>query len=84
MTPEQIEKFFTQLDNRDTPVKISFRTRNAVTGVFVLTPDFQELKTKNFWRIVSVADLKKWKQSNDYSVCRMFNGVEFTKLQAVA
>ncbi|HEX7692281.1 MAG TPA: short-chain dehydrogenase [Sediminibacterium sp.] len=80
MTTEQIEKFFSQHRSADTPVRIFFKTRNSVTGVFVDTPDYEELKVKNFWRIVSETDLGRWKEYRDYTLCRMFNGSEFTKL----
>jgi hypothetical protein len=83
MTPEQIEKFFSQNNTNDTPVRISFRSRNTVTGIFVQTPDAAELKVKNFWRIVSEVNLERWKKSNDFSLCRMFHGSEFTKLTVV-
>lgn len=80
MTTEQIEKFFSSNNKPGAPVKISFKTRNMVTGIFIQTPDFDELKAKNFWRIVSEANFEQWKRSKDYSLCRMFNGSEFTKL----
>lgn len=80
MTPEQIEKFLSSNDTKDTPVHISFKARNNVIGIFINTPDFDELKSKNFWRIVSEADLERWKRSKDFSLCRMFSGSEFTKL----
>jgi hypothetical protein len=80
MTPEQIEKFFTQNDLTDVPVRISFRSRNTVTGIFVNTPDADELKIKNFWRIVSEVNIDRWNKYKDYSLCRMFHGSEFTKL----
>ena len=80
MTAEQIEKFFSSNVKSNSLVRISFKTRNAVVGIFVQTPDFDELKAKNFWRIVSEANYEQWKQSKDYSLVRMFNGAEFTKL----
>jgi len=80
MTTEQIEKFFSTNNQPEAPVKISFKTRNNVTGIFIQTPDFDELKSKNFWRIVSEANFEQWKKSRDYSLVRMFNGSEFTKL----
>jgi hypothetical protein len=80
MTTEQIEKFFSLNNQAEVPVKISFKTRNNVTGIFIHTPDFDELKAKNFYRIVSEANFKQWKQTKDFSLCRMFNGAEFTKL----
>ena len=80
MTTEQIDKFFSANNHHEVPVKISFKTRNNVTGIFIKTPDFEELKAKNFYRIVSEANFEQWKKSKDYNLCRMFNGSEFTKL----
>lgn len=80
MTNEQIEKFFSSVVDIDSQIRISFKTRNSIVGIFIQTPDFDELKSKNFWRIVSKANFDQWKKSKDYSLCRMFNGAEFTKL----
>jgi hypothetical protein len=80
MTNEQIEKFFSSNAKLNSLVRISFKTRNSVVGVFIQSPDFEELKSKNFWRIVPEANYEQWKQSKDYNLVRMFNGVEFTKL----
>ena len=80
MTNEQIEKFFSSGINADSQIRISFKSRNSVVGIFVQTPDFNELKSKNFWRIVSKEKFDQWKKSRDYNLCRMFNGAEFTKL----
>lgn len=82
MTTEQIQKFFSS-NSTESPVKISFKTRNTITGIFIQTPDFEELKTKNFWRIVSEANFEQWKKSKDFNLCRMFNGMEFTRLAAI-
>ena len=62
MTTEQIAKFFSVNKNQEVPVRISFKTRNNVIGIFIKTPDFDELKSKNFWRIVSEANFEQWKQ----------------------
>jgi hypothetical protein len=80
MTNEQIEKFFSSDAKFNSLIRISFKTRNAVVGIFIQTPDFNELKSKNFWRIVSEANYEQWKKSKDYNLVRMFNGAEFTKL----
>jgi hypothetical protein len=83
MTNEQIEKFLSGDGKSNNLVRISFKTRNSIQGIFIQTPDFNELKSKNFWRIVSEANFEQWKKSKDYNLCRMFNGAEFTKLAAV-
>ena len=79
MTNEQIEKFFTKA-KLNALIRVSFKTRDAIVGIFIQTPDYNELKSKNFWRIVSEANYEQWKQSNDYNLVRMFNGAEFTRL----
>jgi hypothetical protein len=79
MTNEQIEKFFTKA-KLNSLIRVSFKTRDAIVGIFIQTPDYNELKSKNFWRIVSEANYEQWKQSNDYNLVRMFNGAEFTRL----
>jgi len=79
MTSEQIEKFFSKA-KLNSLIRVSFKTRDAIVGIFIQTPDYNELKSKNFWRIVSEANYEQWKQSNDYNLVRMFNGAEFTRL----
>ena len=80
MTNEQIEKFLSSDIKSNSVIRISFKTRNSILGIFIQTPDFNELKSKNFWRIVSEANIEQWKKSRDFNLCRMFNGAEFTKL----
>lgn len=80
MTTAQIEKFFSSDTQANSVVRISFKGRSSVLGIFIQTPDFNELKLKNFWRIVSEANFERWEKTRDYSLCRMFNGAEFTKL----
>lgn len=80
MTNEQIDKFLSQDLKPNSMIRISFKTRNSILGIFIQTTDFNELKTKNFWRIVSEANVEQWKKSKDINLCRMFNGAEFTKL----
>ena len=80
MTNEQIDKFLSPDIKANSVVRISFKTRNSILGIFIDTPDFNELKSKNFWRIVSEANIEQWKKSHDFNLCRMFNGAEFTKL----
>lgn len=81
MTIEQIEKFIAQNPkNLNQLVKISFKARNALNGIFIQTPDFTELKQKNFWRIVTATNVENYMKSKDLQFSRMFNGAEFTKL----
>ena len=81
MTSEQIEKFIGgSKDAHQEPAKIFFKTRSTVEGVFIKTPDYVELKRKNFWRIVTVRYLDEFNKSGDMNFSRIFNGAEFTKL----
>ncbi len=84
MTNEQIENFLVQKKLDKSPVQINFRNRNSIVGLFIQTSDFTELKTKNLWRIVGEQNIEEFKKSNDTSLARIFNGVEFTRLVVIA
>jgi hypothetical protein len=83
MTNEQIDSFLQKNEFDRNPVKVSFRTRNAFTGIFVKTADYNDLKSKNFWRIVNESNVKKYMHSKDAGLARIFNGTEITKLAVV-
>lgn len=80
MTNEQIEKFLQQKQLEQSPVRISFKTRKPLVGMFIKTADYTELKTKNFWRIVGEANIENYKKSKDVSLAKIYSGSEFTKL----
>ncbi|CAN5428855.1 hypothetical protein BH10BAC3_BH10BAC3_31630 [soil metagenome] len=82
MTNEQIEKFLTPEHVGKSAVRISFKTRNTITGLFIQMPDYNDLKAKNFWRIVPENNIEGWKKSKDMNLARIFNGQEFTRLAA--
>ena len=63
-------------------VSACLKTRNTITGLFIQMPDFNELKAKNFWRIVPEGNIEGWKKSKDMNLARIFNGQEFTRLTA--
>ncbi len=81
MTTEEIQKF---IKGNKVPsnqaLKITFKKRNPVYGVFVEYKDAAELQAKNFWRIVSKTQFEEWQKSKDINLCRMFNGSDFSKL----
>jgi hypothetical protein len=81
MTIEQIEHFM-RTDTADVSrsMKIFFKTRDTVEGIFIKAPDYLELKKKNFWRIVTAKNLEDYRQSEDVGLSRIFNGTAFTKL----
>ncbi|HEV8282824.1 MAG TPA: short-chain dehydrogenase [Chitinophagaceae bacterium] len=83
MTSEQIEKFIEPTHVARSPLKIDFKTRNSLTGLFIQANDYKDLKAKNFWRIVTGPNIETWKTSKDSNLARIFNGLEITKLSVV-
>lgn len=83
MTVEQIDTFLRKHNFDQFPVKVSFRSRAAFTGIFVKTKDYDDLKGKNFWRIINESNVKQYLSSKDTNLARIFNGTEFVKLTVV-
>lgn len=81
MNSEDIEKFFEKKAafNEDY-VKISFRQREAIYGLFLKDADYAYLKAKNFWRIVPQSQLEAYKTSKNPSLARIFSGSDFLRL----
>jgi hypothetical protein len=82
MTNAQIEKFLEQNYLEKAPVKVSFKTRKPLIGLFIKTADYSELKSKNFWRIVGEVNIESYRKSKDMNLARVFSGSETTKLSA--
>jgi hypothetical protein len=80
MTPDTIQKFIESKAAKDTKVNIHFKDRNTVTGLFIHTADYNDLKAKNLWRIVNEQHIQKWKETKDENLARIFNGASFTRL----
>ncbi len=80
MTSDLIQQFIETEKRIDQPVNIHFKTRNTITGLFIRGGDYNEMKGKNFWRIVPLARVEQWKHTKDVNLSRMFNGTEFTRL----
>lgn len=81
MNSEDIEKFFAKkaVLNEDF-VKITFKDREAIYGLFVKDDDYRYLKEKNFWRIVPQSQLETYKRTKNSSLAKLFNGASFSKL----
>ena len=82
MSNDQIEKFLTQNYLDKAPVKVTFKTRKPVIGIFIKTADYGELKSKNFWRIVGESNVQSYLRSKDVNLARIFSGAEITRLSA--
>lgn len=80
MTTQQIEDFLTP-DIVSKVVNISFKVRNNVKGIFLTSGDFEDLKTKNLWRILPETRLEEWNKTRNLGLARIYNGAEFTKLK---
>jgi hypothetical protein len=84
MTTEVIAKFL-ETDSNPTSksVKIDFKKRNSLIGVFVKGTDYADLKSKNFWRIVTAPNIEEWQKSRNMGLAKIFSGSEMTKLSEV-
>ncbi|MBP6024131.1 short-chain dehydrogenase [Ferruginibacter sp.] len=80
MNNDLIVKFLEPTHLSKTSVKIEFKKRNTIIGVFVESPDYQDLKAKNFWRIVTEASIPEWQKTKDHRLSKIFSGSEFTRL----
>jgi hypothetical protein len=80
MTNDKIEKFIECKPGKNVKVNIHFKQRATVKGLFIRTDDYEELKSKNFWRIVSDSKVEEWEKTKDSSLARIYNGAEFTRL----
>ncbi|HRP57872.1 short-chain dehydrogenase [Agriterribacter sp.] len=80
MTNDKIEKFIECKPEKNVKVNIHFKQRATVRGLFIRTDDYEELKSKNFWRIVSDSKVEEWEKTKDSSLARIYNGAEFTRL----
>ncbi len=80
MTNDLIDKFIKSKTQKNAKVTIYFKQRATVKGIFIQTKDYEELKSKNFWRIVSEMKVEEWEKTKDNSLARIYNGAEFTRL----
>lgn len=80
MTSEMIEKFIENKNRKEIAVNIHFKERSTVIGLFIQGNDYSELKSKNFWRIVSSTYLNEWKETKNMNLARIYNGISFTRL----
>ncbi len=83
MNYEEIEKFMKVKNGQGLPVLIHFKTRKPITGLFIQGRDFEELRRKNFWRIVSEKNIDTFRSSRDTQLAKIFNGAEMTRLEMI-
>lgn len=80
MTIDLIEKFVENKNRKNQAVNIHFKERSTVNGLFIHSKDYEELKAKNLWRIVSHSNINEWNKTNNFDLTRIFNGISFTRL----
>ncbi len=84
MTTESIEKFVeTQNVPSTKSVRIDFKKRNPLLGLIIRANDYEDLKSKNFWRFVVQANMEDWERTNSLDYAKIYSGSEFTKLSLV-
>ena len=81
MNTEDIQKFLeSKTSNGNDYVKIDFKKRDTIYGLFVRDQDYNDLKSKNFWRIVTRKNSDEYKKSKNINLAKIFNGAEFSRL----
>ena len=85
MTVEQIEQF---LSREAVPqgkiIRFEMKKRNPVRGLIVQGKDYNELKGKNFWRIVTQTNIAAYQKTKDINLAKIFAGSDFLKLSLVS
>jgi hypothetical protein len=85
MTVEQIETFLAkETVPQGKVIRFELKKRNPVRGLIVKGRDYNELKSKNFWRIVTQTHLAAYQKSQDINLARIFSGSDFAKLSLVS
>lgn len=80
MTTDMIEKFVERKGRQNDIISIHFKERASVKGIFIRALDYDELKSKNLWRIVNQIHANEWLETKNADLTRIFNGVSFTRL----
>jgi hypothetical protein len=81
MQIEEIEKFLdTKITTDNKYIKIDFKKRDSIYGLFVKDRDYNDLKSKNFWRIVTRTNFDEYKKSKNNNLAKIFSGSDFSKL----
>ena len=81
MNIEEIQNF---LDKHELPkgkcLRIQFKKRDTILGLFVKDRDYNDLKAKNFWRIVTESHIEEYNKSRNINLAKIFSGSDFAKL----
>lgn len=83
MKNTEIDSFIRRIKFESQAVQVSFKSREPFIGFFVNSRDYEDLKGKNFWRIIGQNNINKYLSSGDANLSRIFSGSEITKLKVV-
>jgi IS4 transposase len=84
MTPEAIARFIeAEKVQNGQHMRIDLKKRNSIFGMLIQGKDYEDLKTKNFWRIVTSANLAAWKKTGNLEFAKIYSGAEFNKISVV-
>jgi hypothetical protein len=85
MTVDQIETFLAkETIPQGKIIRFELKKRNPVRGLIVQGRDYNDLKAKNFWRIVTQANLASYQKTQDINLAKIFAGSDFAKLSLVS
>jgi hypothetical protein len=85
MTVEQIENFLAkETIPQGKLIRFELKKRNPVRGLIVKGRDYDDLKAKNFWRIVTQTNMAAYQKTNDINLAKIFAGSDFAKLSLVS
>ncbi len=82
MNIEEIEHFIGKAASEEAQLMtITFKKRDSIQGFIVKGSDYNDLKSKNFWRIVKQKDIDAWQRSKNVELAKIFSGSEFSRLK---
>lgn len=83
MTITQIDSFLRKIDFENQAVKISMKSREPFIGFFVNSKDYEDLKSKNFWRVINQNKISDYQATKNPNLSRIYSGTEITNLKVV-
>ena len=84
MNIEEIEKFLEKQKPAQAQVKINFRKRDTIFGLFVKGDDYSDLKSKNFWRIITLPNIEAWEKSKNMNLHERILCVHVLKFREIS
>ena len=63
MTNEAIARLVEMKLDSEKALNIHFKQRTTITGLFIRGNDYEDLRSKNFWRIVTNSNIEQWKKT---------------------